>query len=163
MPGIHSLGIQVSAAAYLFRVVSLLRVYVFGLLLSAGHSYFLTSSLLHFLPLFQFFLPRVFHSPYTVFSRRGPWTVDASTHRMMNRTTDYLSSTSLNLSSILGVTLTTAMIAVVVARLFIRTSDGRRSIRLVDWTHLLACVCKPPQTRFGPSDMVGPITNFNHL
>lgn len=70
----------------------------------------------------------------------------------MNGTIDYstdMPSTSLNLGSVTAIlsvifTLTVTMVAVVVARLFIRTSGGARSVGLMDWAHLLACVCEPP-------------------
>lgn len=40
-------------------------------------------------------------------------------------------------------TLTVAMIAVIVTRIYIRMNGGISSVRLVDWMHVLACVCTP--------------------
>lgn len=88
MPGIYSLGIQVSRYPPLricFGWISLLPVYVFGLLLSAGHSYFLTSSLS---PSFQFFLPPCFHSPYTVFLTVVRGRINAQNDEQNNRSLD---------------------------------------------------------------------------
>lgn len=102
-------------------------------------------------PTFSFFFSFLFFRSHCL-SNRGI----LSAHRMMNGTlsTDYLADEmpytppSLGfVTAIIGITftLTMTMIAVVFARLFIRINGGVRSVRLVDWVHLLACVREPPQ------------------
>lgn len=76
----------------------------------------------------------------------------------MNETADYTSPNTGSVTAILGVTLTLtmAMIAVVVARSFVRITGG---VRLVDWAHLLACVREYMYIRV---PWMGQVTDSNH-